>query len=414
MRFSSNGQRFTKATGIGELMADLDLALNQGGRLLLLGGGNPGRVKEIEDFGREALAALAGDAQLCARTLGVYDHPQGSLEFREQLADYLTPLTGQRLSEENIAICNGSQNAFAALFALFGGQRSDGVPAPMILPALPEYVGYADVPAQPDYFCGLPGLRQDTAPRRFRYSVDFESLEKIDNPGGLLLSRPTNPTGNVLADEQVQRLSAYARRYSVPLILDAAYGLPFPGLIYDDSSLQLPDGAVLVLSLSKVGLPGVRTGIVVGPPEVAAAVGRWNAVMNLSGGSIGPALGLMLLRGGKLTQVAEILRPHYQSARDQAIAVMEHCFGRRFDWRLHEPLGAFFLWVEFPGLPVDDGQLYTLLKQAGVITVPGSYFFPGSQGEIARAPALRISYARPFAEIELGLSRIGDVVAGLS
>ena len=54
----------------------------------------------------------------------------------------------------------------------------------------------------------------------------------------------------------------------VPLIIDGAYGLPFPGMIYTPATPFWDDNTILCLSLSKLGLPGVRTGIVVAAPEV--------------------------------------------------------------------------------------------------------------------------------------------------
>ena len=56
------------------------------------------------------------------------------------------------------------------------------------------------------------------------------------NTGAICVSRPTNPTGNVITDDEVEQLDALAQTHNVPLIIDGAYGLPFPGLIYTPAS----------------------------------------------------------------------------------------------------------------------------------------------------------------------------------
>ena len=58
--------------------------------------------------------------------------------------------------------------------------------------------------------------------------------------------------------------------------------MPFPNIIYSDVTLNWHENIILCFSLSKVGLPGVRTGIIVAAPEVVKAVSSLNAIVNLS------------------------------------------------------------------------------------------------------------------------------------
>ena len=411
MRFSSSGQRFRQSTGILELMEDLDLALGSPGGPLLLGGGNPGRVPEVELEAARILGEIAADAERASAVFGVYDHPQGDVAFREDLAEYLGPLVGRSLTRENITITNGSQSAFFGLFTLFGGRDETGHTRPLVLPLLPEYVGYADIPEAPDFFRGIPGTIRSTGPHRFKYAVDFEALRAVEDPAAVCVSRPANPSGNVLSDEEVVALGEFAAGHDVPLLIDSAYGLPFPGLVYTDATLQCPASAVLVLSLSKLGLPGVRTGIVVGPPEVAAALGRWNAVAALSVGSVGPAIGRALLKEGRLRQLTEgVLRPYYLARRNWALQSVAEAFDSSLPYEVHEAEGAFFLWLRFPQLGRTDRELYARLKERGVLTVPGAYFFPGRPHDCAPDAFLRVSYARPPAEVASGLGIIAEEI----
>ena len=98
----------------------------------------------------------------------------------------------------------------------------------------------------------------------------------------------------------------------MPLIVDNAYGLPFPGIVFGDASPAWDENTVLCMSLSKLGLPGLRTGIVIANEEVIAALGAVNAIFCLAPGSLGPALATDLVESGDVLALArDVIRPHY-------------------------------------------------------------------------------------------------------
>jgi valine--pyruvate aminotransferase len=59
-------------------------------------------------------------------------------------------------------------------------------------------------------------------------------------------------------------------------------------MIYTEATPFWDDNTILCLSLSKFGLPGVRTGIVVGPPEVTKLISNANAINGLAPARTGP------------------------------------------------------------------------------------------------------------------------------
>jgi len=100
---------------------------------------------------------------------------------------------------------------------------------------------------------------------------------------------------------------------------------------------------ILLLSLSKVGLPSIRSGFLVAAPDVIEAFSRANTVLNLASGNLGPALALPLLESGRLFGLArEVLQPWYRARRDHAVAALQAALGD-LPWLLHRPEGAFFL-----------------------------------------------------------------------
>src|SRR5690606_23801417 len=146
------------------------------------------------------------------------------------------------------------------------------------------------------------------------YRVDFTNLVLDEDCAALCVSRPTNPSGNVLEADELARLDALAHARGVPLIVDAAYGAPFPNLVYTNAAPYWSENVVLLLSLSKVGLPGVRGGFVVASPERAAAFARVNTIFNLASGNLGARLAAALMRERHLLPLCdEVIQPWYRA-----------------------------------------------------------------------------------------------------
>src|SRR5690606_13962675 len=99
---------------------------------------------------------------------------------------------------ENIALANGSQSAFFVLFNLFAGDYGDGNFKQIQLPLTPEYLGYSELGLSADLFTSLAPEIELLGDTLFKYHVDFRHLNITARTGALCLSRPTNPTGNVI------------------------------------------------------------------------------------------------------------------------------------------------------------------------------------------------------------------------
>ena len=105
----------------------------------------------------------------------------------------------------------------------------------ILLPVTPEYVGYADVGLVDDFFVSARPALEELPDGLFKYHPDFDRLRVGADVGALCVSRPTNPTGNVLTDAEMAQLDELARRHGVPFILDSAYGPPFPDIVFTEA-----------------------------------------------------------------------------------------------------------------------------------------------------------------------------------
>lgn len=412
--FSQFGQHLGCGSGIEDLMEDLGHALAGGGPdLKMLGGGQPARIPEMNAVWRRRLEELMDESGGLDRALTSYDPPRGNPHFLDAVATLFRDTFGWDVSPENVAVTSGGQTAFYFLFNLLAGQMPDGSRRKILLPLVPEYIGYANQGVSGDMFRAVTPLIEKTGAHEFKYRVDFDRLEVTPDIAAICASRPTNPTGNVLTDDEVARLSAIAKQHGIPLIIDNAYGAPFPGIIFAEATPFWESHVVLTFSLSKLGLPGTRTGIVIGPPEIIRALGSMSAIAGLSNPNIGQQITLPLIQSGEILRLSsEVVRPFYEEKCQLARHAAIEAFGDDIEWFMHRSEGALFLWFWFPGLPITSQELYQRLKAREVLVIPGQHFFFGHDDPDwpHRHECIRVSYAMDEAVVRDGLRIIAEEV----
>ncbi|ELP6759137.1 valine--pyruvate transaminase [Vibrio vulnificus] len=409
MQFSKFGEKFNQYSGITQLMDDLNDGLRTPGAIML-GGGNPAAIPAMLEYFHQASENMLSNGELLA-ALANYDGPQGKDVFVKALARLLKDTYGWNISEKNISLTNGSQSGFFYLFNLFAGQQPDGSHKKILLPLAPEYIGYADAGIDEDIFVSYRPEIELLDNGLFKYHVDFEQLKVDESVAAICASRPTNPTGNVLTDEEIRKLDQLARDNQIPLIIDNAYGLPFPNIIFEDVEPFWNENTILCMSLSKLGLPGVRCGIVIANEAVTQALTNMNGIISLAPGSVGPALGHYMIEKKDLLHLSsEVIKPFYQQKSQRAVELLQAAIpDDRF--RIHKPEGAIFLWLWFDALPITTMELYQRLKARGVLIVPGEYFFIGQEDNWEHAhQCLRMNYVQDDELMQKGIAIIAEEV----
>lgn len=402
--FSIAGGRLAAGGGILPLMADMGRALALEPEMRMLGGGNPAPIPAVQALVRQRMGELLADGPAFDRMMVNYDPPRGNPRFLAALAALLHREYGWDVGPDNLAITSGGQSAFFFLFNLLGGTFAGGRRKRILLPLCPEYIGYADQGVERDLFLACrPAIEagHDGDDRCFKYRIDFPAVERAlagHDVGAIVASRPTNPSGNVLTDAEVERLAALAAAREIPLILDNAYGAPFPDILFVPARPFWDRHVILTMSLSKLGLPGTRTGIVVAPEPIARAVAGMTAVVGLANGTIGQQLVLPWVEDGSILRLGrEHLQPFYASKSAAAAAwARESLEAAGVAWALHAREGAFFHWLWLPDLRIPTLELYARLKARQVLTVPGEHFFFGLEGDWPhRHQCLRLNVSGP-------------------
>ncbi len=219
----------------------------------------------------------------------------------------------------------------------------------------------------------------------------------------LVLSDPANPTGGVLAPEDLEQLVWWADHHDALIFYDEA----FARFRYEGE--RAPLGALpkavrrtlLAGSVSKGhGLHSARVGWLAGHRQLVAACALG---AGLNAGPAPPCQQRALAALQQDEEAFEPVRREFASRRRYAHERLTAA-GLRPAW----PAGGFFLWVPVGHLGL-TGRAFAarLLREKRVRVAPGELFGPGGAGYI------RLSYAAEDGRLREGLGRVAALVGQL-
>ena len=264
MKVSRFGQKIKRRSGISQLMVDMGEGLKAGEDVLMLGGGNPSHIPEVDEVFRQMYerASCERRGRSSGRS-GIMTRRRVTRNLLRQSADCCGRNAGG-ISSRAISLLRRavsrrfSYSSISSRASLKTAQKRKycfrlppNTPATVMLVSLTGYLS----PTGP--------ISRHIDEHTFKYHVDFDRLKVDEDIGAICISRPTNPTANVLTDAEVAKLDSLARAKGIPLIIDNAYGSPFPNIIFTEARPLWNENTIVCMSLSKFGLPATRTGIVI-------------------------------------------------------------------------------------------------------------------------------------------------------
>ncbi|NEO89518.1 MAG: valine--pyruvate transaminase [Moorea sp. SIO3G5] len=408
------GTQMSELTGVRAIMKDIieTLRAGQGQDWINLSAGNPVILPEVEQLWRDCTAQLLASSEY-GEVICRYGSSQGYQPLIDAIAKDFNQRYGLSLSDRHILITPGSQSIYFYAANAFGGYTSSGQVKQVVLPLSPEYTGYGGVSLTPEaVYAYKPTLEINHEQHRFKYRPDFSQLKISEETGCVIVSRPCNPTGNVLTDEEVIKIAEIATPFNVPVLIDAAYAPPFPALNFTEMTPVFRDNIIHCLSLSKAGLPGERVGVAIGDPELISILESFQTNLCIHSSRYGQAIAAKAIASGALPEIAtNVIRPHYQQKFVTLELTLDKSMPKDLPWFLHRGEGAIFAWLWLQDLPITDWELYQKLKQVGVIVVPGSTFFPGLREDWShQQQCIRISLTATEEEIEIAMQRLATLV----
>ena len=308
-----------------------------------------------------------------------------STPLRERIARLYDQRYGVAVNPDNILITNGASPALVlALNAAFA-------PGDRIALARPGYVAYRNtlkalhmVPVEID--CGP----------EVRFQLTAEAVAALDPaPAGLIVASPANPTGTIIAEDELAAIAAVCAKRGIRILSDEIYhGLSYVGPT--PSMLAFAPDAFIINSFSKYwSMAGWRLGWLVAPDDQVAACRARIGNLFLTAPSLAQHAGLAAMDE---TEVLEGYVATYARNRERMLAALP-ALGLR---SIAPPDGAFYIWADIGHL-TDDSLAFCeqLLRDTGVATAPGVDFDP-----VHGHRFMRFSFAVSTAEVEEALRRM--------
>lgn len=390
-------------------MDDLAEAIHSKPDLLFMGGGNPASIPEVTQAFSDATISLTKDYQMFSTAAAAYSDPAGFTPLRVKLCEILKSFYQWDISLENIILTNGSQAGFHILFSLLDNGDSS-----ILLPQVPDYIGYSDLIGNQNCFLSIPGAYKSLDEYTFRYELNRDLVEKgLNNAQLAVLSQPTNPTGGLLNQNDLDYLVDVTKQKNIYLLLDHAYGGPFPAIQSRFNKMGFYEHCIHSFSLSKLGFPGGRIGIFIASTKIIEQMVEQLTITSLAPNSIGPAIALNFFHQDNWYDlITKKIQPYYDENKKFLVNELKSSFTKD-EIEYHDPEGAFFLWINFKKYS-DSRKLYQLLKDGGLLVVPGDFFYFGAgideQSTNTRPCFIRISYTQPLARIKQSIELLRKVI----
>lgn len=410
---SKFGEQMSHLSGVRAIMKDImeTLHAEPGREFINLSAGNPVILPEVEQLWRDCTAELLESPEY-GKVICRYGSSQGYDPLIEAIVTDFNKRYGLSLTNDNILITPGSQSIYFYAANSLGGYSSDGTLKQIVLPLSPDYTGYGGVSLVPEALISYkPSLEKDERGHRFKYRPDFQQLSIDENTACVIFSRPCNPTGNVMTEDEVNKIADLAAPYNVPVLVDSAYAPPFPALNFTEMTPVFGKNIVHCISLSKAGLPGERIGIAIGDPEAIQILQCFQTNMCIHSPRYGQAIAARAIASGALADIStSIIRPYYKNKFAVLESTLQENMPQDIPWFLHRGEGAIFAWLWLEDLPITDWEFYQKLKQESVIVVPGSTFFPGLREDWEHTrQCIRISLTGSNEQIATSMQRLAKL-----
>lgn len=413
MHLSVIGRKMAGLSGLRSIMDDIaTVTLGSPGDWINLSVGNPAPIPEVLQFWQGLAAEVLETGDYLAMS-GSYGPSRGAPGLVQAVVRYFNDRYGWGITQDNVVVGPGSQMLCFAAAALFTGPGSGR----LVLPIAPDYTGYQAMCMQPDGVVGVPARARPDGQHHFSYVLDATGLRQRDDVGLLLVSSPSNPTGRCVTPDEQAALIDLAGQRDVPLILDQAYGQPFPQIAGTLTPPPWHPNVINTFTFSKAGLPGERIGVAIGPERFISPIVSFLANSVLHAPQLAQAVAARALDTGRIDGlVSSVLTPYYARRRAHAEKLLHELMPAGVDWRLHAGDGGMFCWLWIDEEWFDDLACYESLKQRRVFVVPGRHFFVPPASGVADPHArrcVRVSITTEESALAEGIGRIADALIAL-
>ena len=313
-----------------------------------------------------------------------YGQSNGSDELRNRIAALYAGTT-----ETSVLVTIGGAEAnFAAFWHLLDPEA----PTAVMLP------NYMQVPGLLESFKApiLPYHLTEEA----GWQPDLEMLEDCleDGARSILVTNPSNPTGAVLSPESMSGIVTLAERYGAWILADEVYhGAELDGE-RTPSFWRRTERVIVTNSLSKAyGLPGLRLGWLLGPPEIMEGMWGRTDYTTIAPANLSDTLACLALEPSTRQKILARTRG---ILNDNLDLLTEWLDGQEGRYTYRPPDAGAICYVRY-NTPVNSTQFAEKIRtEMYLLVVPGDHF--GMDGY------LRLGFGPPAEELQEALGRLAE------
>lgn len=327
----------------------------------------------------QALRQVMADVALGDDSVHLYGPVLGLPELRAELADQCSAHYAGRISQDHVAITSGCNQAFAAAISALTDEGDE-----VIIPT-PWYFNHK-------MWLDMSGVSAVALPTGDTMLPDPDEATALITPRtrAIALVSPNNPCGVEYPAELLRAFYALAKSRGLKLMVDETYrdfdsrtGAPhdlFTDPDWDETLIHL-------YSFSKAfRLTGHRVGAIITAPALLAQIEKFLDTVTICPNQIGQHAALWGLR-----HLNEWLAGERDEILKRRAAISDGFPALAAQgWRLLG-LGAYFAYLEHPFAMPSDQLAKQLVRDAGVLLLPGTMFTPA--GDIAGTRQVRLAFA---------------------
>ncbi len=363
-----------------DILAQAKLLSEQGKKIYHLEVGEPdfATAESIVNAGIEALQAFKTH----------YTPALGLPELRSAVAEYYHRKFSLRINPERIIITPGASGALQlALFCLLDEGENVLLPDP----GYPCNRNIAQLLAIETIMIPV------TAKCNYQLNADSVAKNWNDKTRAVMVATPSNPTGTLLAENQLKELCQLVSLKKGRLIVDEIY----QGLVYegnDSTVLEVSDECFVINSFSKYfGMTGWRIGWMVVPEEYVDAIDRIAQNIFLAPPTVSQYAALNALKVETQVEL-DARRDEFKRRRDFLLPALEQL---GFEIAV-KPQGAFYIYANCERFTDDSfNWVKQLLNEQGVALTPGLDF-----GDYLANKHCRFAYTQSIEQLEQAVDKI--------
>lgn len=346
-------------------------------------GVHPLTLKQLMDIDRSSVEDLL-------ETELNYPFVNGTPQLRERIAALY-----EGAYPENVLVTVG------AIEANYNSVRTLLSPRDELVIMLPNYMQIWGVAKNHGYTIKTFPLTEEK-----QWAPDLDELERVVNIKTKLIAlcNPNNPTGYILSEAEMNEIVRIASRVGAWILADEVYaGAEQFTDVRTPSFYGRYDRVVAVGSMSKAyGLPGLRTGWLVAPPELVERVWARHEYTTIS----------TTMLSNKLTSIAlsekvqPVILDRTRNYIRKGFPLLKEWMDKQGDiFSCIPPQAAAIAFIKY-NLDINSTELaLRLIREKGVMIIPGDHF--------GMDKFLRISYGLPEIYLKSALDRMEDLIKSL-